>query len=136
MPSDNYLEPCVYEINSLSELTEEHFGPILHVIPFEHDQLDKALKQVNESGFGLTLGVHSRNQRWIDYIATSVNVVGNIYINRNMVGAKVGAQPFGGHGLSGTGPKAGGPAYVHEFVKEFTITTNQTAFGGHQDLLS
>lgn len=135
MPSDNYLEPCVYEINNLSELTQEHFGPILHVISFDHDQLDKALQQVNDSGFGLTLGVHSRNQRWISYIANHA-MVGNIYINRNMIGAKVGAQPFGGHGLSGTGPKAGGPAYVHEFVKEFTITTNQTAFGGNQDLLS
>ena len=135
MPSENYLEPTVYEINNLTDLTKENFGPILHVIPFNHDDLDEKLNQVNNSGFGLTLGIHSRNQRWINYIANHA-IVGNIYINRNMIGAKVGAQPFGGHGLSGTGPKSGGPAYVHEFVKEFTITTNLTAFGGNQDLLS
>lgn len=135
MPSDNYLEPSVYEINNISELTTENFGPILHTIPFNHDELDQCLNQVNQSGFGLTLGIHSRNQRWINYIANNA-VVGNIYINRDMIGAKVGAQPFGGHGLSGTGPKSGGPAYVHEFVKEFTLTTNLTAFGGNQDLLS
>jgi RHH-type proline utilization regulon transcriptional repressor/proline dehydrogenase/delta 1-pyrroline-5-carboxylate dehydrogenase len=135
MPSNNYLEPTVYEIKNISELSKEHFGPILHIIPFNHDDLDKTLDQVNQSGFGLTLGIHSRNQRWINYIAKNA-IVGNIYINRNMIGAKVGAQPFGGHGLSGTGPKSGGPAYVHQFVKEFTITTNLTAFGGNQDLLS
>jgi RHH-type proline utilization regulon transcriptional repressor/proline dehydrogenase/delta 1-pyrroline-5-carboxylate dehydrogenase len=135
MPSDQYIEPCAYEIKHLSELTQEHFGPILHVIPFNHDDLDKTIEQVNASGFGLTLGIHSRNHSWINHI-TKKAVVGNIYINRVMIGAKVGAQPFGGHGLSGTGPKAGGPAYVHAFVKEYTVTTNKTAFGGNQDLLN
>ena len=135
MPSNNYLMPCAYEINSLSDLDQEHFGPVLHIIPFKHDDIDQTLDQVNKSGFGLTLGIQSRNQSWIDHI-TNRAVVGNIYINRNMIGAKVGAQPFGGHGLSGTGPKSGGPAYVHAFVKEYTITTNKTAFGGNQDLLS
>lgn len=134
-PSDLYLGPCAYEINDFSELKSEHFGPILHIIPFEHDELDANLKQVNNSGYGLTLGIHSRNQRWIDYIAKKA-IVGNIYINRNMIAAKVGSQPFGGHGLSGTGPKAGGPNYVHAFVKEYTLTTNTSAFGGNQELLS
>ena len=133
--SDLYLAPCAYEIEELSQLDQEYFGPILHVIPFDHDDLDEKIEQVNRSCYGLTLGVHSRNQRWIDYIVSQVNV-GNIYINRNMIGAKVGAQPFGGHGLSGTGPKAGGPNYVHAFVKEYCITTNSSAFGGNQDLLS
>ena len=135
MPSDLYLAPCAYEIQDLSQLDQEHFGPILHIIPFKHDELDEKIKQVNDSGYGLTLGIHSRNQRWINYIAERVNV-GNIYINRSMVAAKVGAQPFGGHGLSGTGPKAGGPNYVHSFVKEYTLTTNTAAFGGNQELLS
>lgn len=134
MPSDLYLPPFAYEIQDISVLTEEHFGPILHIIPFDHDDIDLTLNKVNETGYGLTLGVHSRNQGWINHITKNA-VAGNIYINRNMVGAKVGAQPFGGHGLSGTGPKSGGPAYVHAFVKEYTITTNKTAFGGNQDLL-
>ena len=133
--NDLYLAPCAYEIENLNQLTQEHFGPILHIIPFDHDDLDEKIQQVNQSNYGLTLGVHSRNQRWIDYIVSQVNV-GNIYINRDMIGAKVGAQPFGGHGLSGTGPKAGGPNYVHAFVKEYCITTNSAAFGGNQDLLS
>ncbi len=133
--SEFYLAPCAYEIAELNQLDQEYFGPILHIIPFDHDDLDEKLDQVNQSNYGLTLGVHSRNQRWIDYIVSQVNV-GNIYINRNMIGAKVGAQPFGGHGLSGTGPKAGGPNYLHAFVKEYCITTNSSAFGGNQDLLS
>ncbi|MEH6346671.1 MAG: bifunctional proline dehydrogenase/L-glutamate gamma-semialdehyde dehydrogenase PutA [Bermanella sp.] len=135
LSSELYLAPCAYEIQDLDQLEQEYFGPILHIIPFDHNDLDEKLTQVNNSNYGLTLGVHSRNQRWIDYIISQVNV-GNIYINRNMIGAKVGAQPFGGHGLSGTGPKAGGPNYVHAFVKEYCITTNSAAFGGNQDLLS
>ena len=133
--SECYFAPCAYELNNIGQLSEEHFGPILHVVPFRHDELDDILNSINNTGYGLTLGIHSRNQRWVDYICQHVNV-GNIYINRNMVGAKVGAQPFGGHGLSGTGPKAGGPHYVHQFVHELTITTNLTAIGGNQDLLS
>jgi len=130
-----YLAPCAYEIEHLNQLAQENFGPILHIIPFAHDDLDKILAEINGSGYGLTLGIHSRNQRWINYITDNVNV-GNIYINRSMIAAKVGAQPFGGHGLSGTGPKAGGPNYVRAFVREYTVTTNTTAFGGNQDLLS
>lgn len=135
LPSDLYLAPCAYEINDFTQLKEENFGPILHIIPFEHDELEEKIQQINNSGYELTLGIHSRNQRWIDYI-THHAIVGNIYINRDMIGAKVGSQPFGGHGLSGTGPKAGGPNYVHAFVKEYTVTTNTSAFGGNQELLS
>lgn len=135
LDSGHYLAPHAYEINHLGQLEDEHFGPILHIIPFSHDDIDLILKEINDSGFGLTLGIHSRNQRWINYITEHVNV-GNIYINRSMIAAKVGAQPFGGHGLSGTGPKAGGPNYVKAFVKEYTVTTNTTAFGGNQELLS
>ena len=135
LPSDLYWAPCAYEIQDISQLQRENFGPILHIIPFQHHQLDEKLKQINDSEYGLTLGIHSRNQRWIDYIVSKA-VVGNIYINRNMIGAKVGAQPFGGHGLSGTGPKTGGPNYVHSFVKEYCVTTNSAAFGGNQELLS
>jgi RHH-type proline utilization regulon transcriptional repressor/proline dehydrogenase/delta 1-pyrroline-5-carboxylate dehydrogenase len=135
LPSELYFAPCAYEIDNFIQLKQENFGPILHIIPFDHDDLDEKINQVNNSGYGLTLGIHSRNQRWIDYIASRA-IVGNIYINRNMIGAKVGSQPFGGHGLSGTGPKAGGPNYVHAFVKEYTITTNISAFGGNQELLS
>jgi len=135
LPSDLYMAPCAYEIKDLAQLTRENFGPILHIIPFHHEQLDEKLKQINDSEYGLTLGIHSRNQRWVDYIVKHA-VVGNIYINRSMVGAKVGAQPFGGHGLSGTGPKTGGPNYVHSFVKEYCVTTNSAAFGGNQELLS
>lgn len=135
LPSDLYMAPCAYEINNISQLEKEHFGPILHVISFEHDELDNKLREIRNTGYELTLGIHSRNQKWIDYIVKHSHV-GNIYINRDMIGAKVGAQPFGGHGLSGTGPKAGGPNYVHAFVKEYTVTTNTSAFGGNQELLS
>lgn len=135
LASELYLAPCAYEIKDIHQLTQEFFGPILHIIPFNHDDLDLILQQVNSLEYGLTLGIHSRNERWINYIVDHAHV-GNIYINRSMIGAKVGAQPFGGHGLSGTGPKAGGPNYVLSFVKEFTITTNTAAFGGNQELLS
>jgi len=135
LPSDNYFAPCAYKIESIKQLKEEVFGPILHIISYDHDELDAKLEEVKATQYELTLGIHSRNQRWIDYIVQQSHV-GNIYINRNMVGAKVGAQPFGGHGLSGTGPKAGGPNYVHAFVKEYTVTTNTVAFGGNQELLS
>jgi len=92
------------------------------------------MAEINQCGFGLTLGVHSRNQHWIEQIVAKAQV-GNVYVNRNMVGAVVASQPFGGRGLSGTGPKAGGPFYLHRFVTEKTITINTTAFGGNQELL-
>jgi RHH-type proline utilization regulon transcriptional repressor/proline dehydrogenase/delta 1-pyrroline-5-carboxylate dehydrogenase len=128
------LAPCVYQINSISQLRQENFGPILHIIPFRHDEIQQVLSDINNTGYGLTLGLQSRNQDWLDRIISQVNV-GNIYINRNMVGAKVSSQPFGGHGLSGTGPKAGGPNYLIAMVDEHTVTTNITAWGGNPELL-
>jgi len=106
-----FVPPTVLEIRSLSELTKEVFGPVMHVIRYKRSDLPKVIEQINGSGFGLTLGVHSRIDETIDYITSSAHV-GNIYVNRNIVGAVVGVQPFGGEGKSGTGPKAGGPLYI------------------------
>ncbi|MET0265302.1 MAG: trifunctional transcriptional regulator/proline dehydrogenase/L-glutamate gamma-semialdehyde dehydrogenase [Duganella sp.] len=106
-----FVPPTVLEIRALSELTQEVFGPVLHVIRYQRADLPKLIAQINDSGFGLTLGVHSRIDETIDDIAGNAHV-GNIYINRNIVGAVVGVQPFGGEGKSGTGPKAGGPLYL------------------------
>jgi RHH-type proline utilization regulon transcriptional repressor/proline dehydrogenase/delta 1-pyrroline-5-carboxylate dehydrogenase len=106
-----FVPPTVLEIRSLDELTHEVFGPVLHVIRYQRSELPKLIEQINASGFGLTLGVHSRIDETIDYITANAHV-GNIYVNRNIVGAVVGVQPFGGEGKSGTGPKAGGPLYL------------------------
>ena len=131
---DRLFAPCAYQIESITQITEENFGPILHLIPFAHNELQQVLADINHSGYGLTMGLHSRNQDWLDHIIRQVNV-GNIYINRDMVGAKVSSQPFGGHGLSGTGPKAGGPNYLNAMVDEYMVTTNITAWGGNPELL-
>ena len=111
----------------------EIFGPILHVIRYNVNQLDDVIKQINDSGYGLTLGVHSRIQAFADYIFNRTQV-GNTYINRNIVGAVVGSNPFGGCRLSGTGPKAGGPHYLFGFATEKTRTENTAARGGNTDL--
>jgi RHH-type proline utilization regulon transcriptional repressor/proline dehydrogenase/delta 1-pyrroline-5-carboxylate dehydrogenase len=122
------------EIQSLSQLTSEVFGPILHVIRYRVSDLDKVIAAINATGYGLTLGIHSRIDATVKKICQSVKV-GNIYINRNIIGAVVGMQPFGGMGLSGTGPKAGGPDYLRRLVVEQTVTTNTAAIGGNADLL-
>jgi RHH-type proline utilization regulon transcriptional repressor/proline dehydrogenase/delta 1-pyrroline-5-carboxylate dehydrogenase len=114
-----FVPPTVLEIRSLSELTQEVFGPVLHVIRYKRADLPKLVDQINESGFGLTLGVHSRIDETIDYITSRAHV-GNIYVNRNIVGAVVGVQPFGGEGKSGTGPKAGGPLYLKRLQRGAT----------------
>ena len=106
-----FVAPTVLEIGALSELTQEVFGPVLHIIRYRRADLPKLVEAINATGFGLTLGVHSRIDETIDYIASHAHV-GNIYVNRNIVGAVVGVQPFGGEGKSGTGPKAGGPLYI------------------------
>jgi RHH-type proline utilization regulon transcriptional repressor/proline dehydrogenase/delta 1-pyrroline-5-carboxylate dehydrogenase len=131
----NYVSPAVFEIENLLELGEEQFGPILHVMSFESGGLVDLISEVNGLGYGLTLGVHSRINETIDYITTNANV-GNLYVNRNMVGAVVGVQPFGGEGLSGTGPKAGGPNYLQRFCTEKTISVNTAAVGGNASLLT
>lgn len=130
-----FFPPQAYEIDALSLLKGEVFGPILHVIRYGEGDLDAVIESINQTGFGLTLGIHSRLQPTIDYIQQRVNV-GNTYVNRTIIGAVVGVQPFGGEGLSGTGPKAGGPHYLMRLCKERTVTVNTTAVGGNASLLT
>ena len=130
-----YVAPLAVELPNLGILKREVFGPVLHVIRFKASELDKAIDSINRTGYGLTLGVHTRIDSQAQYIQRRIRV-GNVYINRNMIGAVVGVQPFGGQGLSGTGPKAGGPHYMHRFATERTITINTAAVGGNASLLS
>jgi RHH-type proline utilization regulon transcriptional repressor/proline dehydrogenase/delta 1-pyrroline-5-carboxylate dehydrogenase len=130
-----YFKPCAFEIENLDILEGEVFGPILHVIRFRAGELDKVMDAIINTGYGLTLGIHSRIDAVTQYVADRMPV-GNIYINRNMVGAVVGVQPFGGERLSGTGPKAGGPHYLPRLCVERTISTNTTAVGGNARLVS
>ena len=129
-----YVTPAVFEIEDASLLKEEVFGPILHVVRFQGGHLDKVVDAINASGYGLTLGLHSRIAAVADYVAERARV-GNLYVNRNQIGAVVGVQPFGGEGLSGTGPKAGGPHYLARFATERMRTTDITATGGNVGLL-
>ncbi|CAA9892356.1 Proline dehydrogenase / Delta-1-pyrroline-5-carboxylate dehydrogenase [Candidatus Methylobacter favarea] len=131
----SFFPPSLLEIKALSQLKEEVFGPILHVIRYRAADLNQVIAAVNATGYGLTLGIHSRIEENIQTICRGVKV-GNIYINRNMIGAVVGVQPFGGMGLSGTGPKAGGPDYLRHFTIEQTVTTNTAAIGGNASLLA
>ena len=132
--SGHFFAPCAYEIDSISRLEREVFGPVLHVIRYSARELDQVIEDINNTHYGLTLGVHSRIDRTQKYIATRVRA-GNCYINRNMIGAVVGVQPFGGERLSGTGPKAGGPHYMFRFATERTLTVNTAAVGGNASLL-
>ncbi|MDT3308472.1 bifunctional proline dehydrogenase/L-glutamate gamma-semialdehyde dehydrogenase PutA [Shewanella vaxholmensis] len=131
----HFVSPTAVEIDSIKVLEKEHFGPILHIIRYKAAELSQVINEINSTGFGLTLGIHSRNEGHALEVADKVNV-GNVYINRNQIGAVVGVQPFGGQGLSGTGPKAGGPHYLTRFVTEKTRTNNITAIGGNATLLS
>lgn len=130
----SYFPPSLIEINSLSQLTQEVFGPILHLVRYDASDLNQVIDAVNATGYGLTLGIHSRIDANIKAIRQGVKV-GNIYVNRNMIGAVVGVQPFGGMGLSGSGPKAGGPDYLRRFAVEQTVATNTAAIGGNASLL-
>jgi RHH-type proline utilization regulon transcriptional repressor/proline dehydrogenase/delta 1-pyrroline-5-carboxylate dehydrogenase len=134
-PPGLYVGPHVFELAGPEALEAEVFGPILHVVRWSGDGLGALLETIAASGYGLTLGVQSRME------ATAAQVIermatGNIYINRNMIGAVVGVQPFGGHGLSGTGPKAGGPHYLLRFATEQTVSVNTAAAGGNAALLA
>jgi RHH-type proline utilization regulon transcriptional repressor/proline dehydrogenase/delta 1-pyrroline-5-carboxylate dehydrogenase len=129
-----YVTPAVFEIADAGLLNEEVFGPILHVVRYQRGHLDKVVEAINASGYGLTLGLHSRIAAVADYVAEHARV-GNLYVNRNQIGAVVGVQPFGGEGLSGTGPKAGGPNYLARFATERVRTTDITATGGNVALL-
>jgi RHH-type proline utilization regulon transcriptional repressor/proline dehydrogenase/delta 1-pyrroline-5-carboxylate dehydrogenase len=133
--SGTYVTPAAYEIEQLSVLEREVFGPILHVIRYERGHLDRVVEAINATGYGLTLGVHSRVDAVVDFVADRARV-GNLYVNRNQIGAIVGVQPFGGEGLSGTGPKAGGPNYVARFATERVRSTDITATGGNVQLLA
>jgi RHH-type proline utilization regulon transcriptional repressor/proline dehydrogenase/delta 1-pyrroline-5-carboxylate dehydrogenase len=130
-----FFAPCAFEIPDIGFLSGEVFGPVLHVIRFKSAEIDDVLRQINSTGYGLTLGVHSRIGSTLNRIAEDAHV-GNAYINRSMIGAVVGVQPFGGHGLSGTGPKAGGPHYLARFANEKVISTDTARAGGNPALLS
>ncbi len=129
-----YIAPSAYEIDSLSRIPHEVFGPILHIIRYAAKDRARIIEEINTTGYGLTFGLHSRLQGESEKTAQTVEA-GNIYINRSMIGAVVGVQPFGGRGLSGTGPKAGGPYYLHRFANEKVVSTNTTATGGNIALL-
>ncbi len=130
-----FVGPAVVKIDHINDLPGEVFGPVLHVCRYASDQLDAVLDQINDSGYGLTLGIQSRITHRAEAIGRRIRA-GNVYINRNMVGAVVGVQPFGGCGLSGTGPKAGGEMYLTRFAAEQTISVNTAAVGGNASLLS
>jgi RHH-type proline utilization regulon transcriptional repressor/proline dehydrogenase/delta 1-pyrroline-5-carboxylate dehydrogenase len=130
----HYFAPVAYEIPDISLLTKEVFGPVLHVVRFAGGNIPALINDLNKTGYGLTFGVHTR----IDSVAkacTEQVMAGNVYINRSMIGAVVGVQPFGGQGLSGTGPKAGGPHYLQRFATEKTVSVNTTASGGNTSLV-
>ncbi|ODM72990.1 bifunctional proline dehydrogenase/L-glutamate gamma-semialdehyde dehydrogenase PutA [Bradyrhizobium elkanii] len=134
-PSGNFVAPHIFELSAAGQLKEEVFGPILHVVRYRADKLGEVLTAIEATGFGLTLGIHSRIDDTIEHVIDRLQV-GNIYVNRNMIGAVVGVQPFGGSGLSGTGPKAGGPHYLARFATEQTITINTAAAGGNAALMA
>jgi RHH-type proline utilization regulon transcriptional repressor/proline dehydrogenase/delta 1-pyrroline-5-carboxylate dehydrogenase len=131
----NFVPPTIVMLDRARDLTEEAFGPILHVVRWPADGLDRLLDDLAESGFGLTLGIHSRIDATVEHIVARL-ANGNVYVNRNMIGAVVGTQPFGGTGLSGTGPKAGGPNYLRRFANEQVVTINTAAAGGNASLLA
>ena len=131
----NYVPPIAFEL-AIEQLPKvEVFGPILHVCPYRRQDLRQVLEWIRDTGYGLTLGIHSRIQSFVDRVVSEARV-GNIYVNRSMIGAVVGVQPFGGEGLSGTGPKAGGPRYLFRFATERTLTVNTAAVGGVTELLT
>jgi RHH-type proline utilization regulon transcriptional repressor/proline dehydrogenase/delta 1-pyrroline-5-carboxylate dehydrogenase len=131
----HFVPPTMVEIKGLSELDREHFGPILHVVRWKSGELDKVIGAINATGYGLTLGLQSRIDTTRVFVERHARV-GNIYVNRNQIGAVVESQPFGGEGLSGTGPKAGGPHYVARFATERVTCIDTTAAGGNASLMA
>jgi RHH-type proline utilization regulon transcriptional repressor/proline dehydrogenase/delta 1-pyrroline-5-carboxylate dehydrogenase len=135
LPQGRFVPPAMIALDRASDLREEVFGPMLHVVRWRAGALDALLDDIAGNGTGLTFGIHSR----IDAVAQKIVArlaSGNVYVNRCMIGAVVGTQPFGGSGLSGTGPKAGGPNYLRRFASEQTVTVNTAASGGNATLLS
>jgi RHH-type proline utilization regulon transcriptional repressor/proline dehydrogenase/delta 1-pyrroline-5-carboxylate dehydrogenase len=130
-----YVAPHIFELNKPHDLAQEVFGPVLHIVRYKAGHLEDVLRSIEGTGYGLTLGVHSRIDATVERVVQALSV-GNVYVNRNMIGAVVGVQPFGGHGLSGTGPKAGGPHYLLRFATEQTVTINTAAAGGNANLIA
>ena len=129
----HYFAPVAYEIDAIGDLESENFGPILHVIRYDKHDLDRVIDDINTTGYGLTMGLHTRLDARVEHVTQRARV-GNLYVNRNIIGAVVGSQPFGGEGLSGTGPKAGGPRYLQRFCAERAVTINTAAAGGNIEL--
>jgi len=130
-----FFAPRALGLKSIDQLGDEQFGPLVHVIRFEADELDRVVDDINALGYGLTFGIHSRIDTTVERVLRRIKV-GNAYVNRNMIGAVVGVHPFGGEGLSGTGPKAGGPHYLHRFATERAVSRDTTAAGGNASLMS
>jgi RHH-type proline utilization regulon transcriptional repressor/proline dehydrogenase/delta 1-pyrroline-5-carboxylate dehydrogenase len=130
-----YLAPHAFEIDGIARLEREVFGPVLHVVRFSGAKLEALVDAINATGYGLTLGIHSRLDSTVERVRARARV-GNVYVNRGMIGAVVGVQPFGGEGLSGTGPKAGGPLYVPRFAVERAVSVNTAAAGGNAALMA
>jgi RHH-type proline utilization regulon transcriptional repressor/proline dehydrogenase/delta 1-pyrroline-5-carboxylate dehydrogenase len=134
-PSGLFVPPVIIGLDRARDLQEEVFGPVLHVVRWRADELDQLLDDIASNGTGLTLGIHSRIDATVKKIVARLSN-GNVYVNRNIIGAVVGTQPFGGNRLSGTGPKAGGPGYLPRFTIEQVVTVNTAAAGGNATLLS
>jgi RHH-type proline utilization regulon transcriptional repressor/proline dehydrogenase/delta 1-pyrroline-5-carboxylate dehydrogenase len=130
-----FVPPTMIGVPEIEDVRCEHFGPLLHVTKWKAGQLAETVRRVNATGFGLTMGLHSRIARAAESVEEAARV-GNLYVNRSMIGAIVGSQPFGGEGLSGTGPKAGGPHYLPRFCAERVTSTDTTSSGGNATLLS
>ena len=130
-----YVPPTIIALDRARDLQEEIFGPVLHVVRWRAAEIETLLDEIAGNGTGLTLGIHSRIDATVDKIVRRLSN-GNVYVNRNIIGAVVGTQPFGGNGLSGTGPKAGGPGYLRRFATEQVVTVNTAAAGGNATLLS
>src|SRR5699024_9875270 len=133
--SGTFVAPQAFELQDLEQLGDEQFGPILHVVRYDHSELDAVVDAINNTGYGLTFGIHSRIDTTVARVVNRIHA-GNAYVNRNMIGAVVGVQPFGGEGLSGTGPKAGGPRYLYRFATERAVSHDTTAAGGNASLMS
>jgi RHH-type transcriptional regulator, proline utilization regulon repressor / proline dehydrogenase / delta 1-pyrroline-5-carboxylate dehydrogenase len=133
--SGTFVAPAIIELDRARDLKQEVFGPVLHVVRYRAEELDRLLDDIAASGYGLTLGVQSRIDATVRQVVARLTA-GNVYVNRNMIGAVVGTQPFGGSGLSGTGPKAGGPNYLRRFALEQVVSVNTAAVGGNASLLA
>jgi RHH-type proline utilization regulon transcriptional repressor/proline dehydrogenase/delta 1-pyrroline-5-carboxylate dehydrogenase len=130
-----FVAPHIIELDKAGRLDREVFGPILHVVRWKAGQLDAIVAAIGATGYGLTLGIHSRIDETVNRVIDRLPV-GNVYVNRNIIGAVVGTQPFGGSGLSGTGPKAGGPDYLRRFAGEQVVSINTAAAGGNASLIA